>query len=494
MKFLLLLIIILTAVLRIYDIETKNMWFDEVYSWKLSQKSVTEIVSDTSGDIHPPLYYIVLKYWTIIFTDSILSMRILSVITSLLSIFFIYKISKIVFNKNYLIVFVLLLYAVSPVNIFYSQEIRMLNLNLFLCLGSIFYFLISLKDRSYKNLFLFVLFSVLAIYTHYFAFLILFTEFIILLLLVLTKTKKFSETKKLYISIFLINLFYTPWYPVFLQQVSKGQPWRTVLTIKDSGINFLDYFKHLFLSVYYSFEPGYIDYLATFITYFILAFLLYSLFRFFNSKEKLGKDYNYIILFFFIPLIIASIISFRQTILFSRYLSILIPFLLITILFFSDKNLRKKFTVTLFIFLFSVSCLGAYVNYRNEFKNNDYRKIISYIEENFTDGDQILTEPHFMGWSIEYYRKHSHSSLPLPLIFGWNIDMQLDSLKNRNDLKNLWIIQDYSSLENEKYDSTFSRMEFMGFIISKDKTFYLVPSKVNVSKYTRSEIKNDRKY
>jgi len=61
-KIILLLIIILTAALRLYDIETKNMWFDEVYSWKLSQKTAVEIIEDTSGDIHPPLYYIVLKY------------------------------------------------------------------------------------------------------------------------------------------------------------------------------------------------------------------------------------------------------------------------------------------------------------------------------------------------------------------------------------------------------------------------------------------------
>ena len=249
MKFILLIIIILTAVLRIYDIEIKNMWFDEVYSWKLSQKSVTVIVSDTSGDIHPPFFYIVLKYWTELFNDSILSMRLLSVLTSLLSIIFIYKISKIVFNKNYLVIFILLLYAVSPVNIFYSQEVRMLSLNLFLCLGSVYYFLISFKDSSFKNLLLYILFSVLAIYTHYFAFLIIFTEFIILILKVFTKTEKFSETKKLFISVFLINLFYLPWYPVFFQQVSKGQPWRTVLTFKDSGINFLDYFKHIFLEL-----------------------------------------------------------------------------------------------------------------------------------------------------------------------------------------------------------------------------------------------------
>ncbi len=461
------------------------MWFDEVYSWKLSQKTAVEIIEDTSGDIHPPLFYIVLKYWTGLFSDSILSMRLLSVLLGMLSLIFVYKISRLVFKTDKSVIFVLLLYAVSPVNIFYSQEIRMLNLNLFLTLGSVYYFLKSMDENSVKNLVWFVLFSFAAVYTHYFSLLILFTAFVILILKIFSKQNTFRELRGKFTAIIIVNVLYIPWYPVFFSQVSKGQPWRTVNSIQDTGHNFLNYFKDNFLSVYYEFEPIHIQYLSSFVSYFILAYLMYCLFRFLNSEENILSDFNYIILFFYLPLTIALIISFKQNIILSRYLSIIIPYLLMTIIFFSDILFKRKIQILLFIFLFCVSSTGVYINYINDFKNNDYRKVISFIEENYNNNNIIITEPHFMGWVIEYHTKHSETKLPVPETFGWDLKMQLDSLKNRNDIDKFWLILDYSSLANEDYDSAEKVLNQMGFKKSVEKTFYVIPAKVSAEYYVR---------
>ncbi|MBS1517564.1 MAG: glycosyltransferase family 39 protein [Bacteroidetes bacterium] len=485
-KIFLLLIIILSAVLRIYDIETKNMWFDEIFSWKLSQSSFKDIIIQTSGDIHPPFYYMLLSIWTSVFSDSIFSMRMMSVLFGILSIVFIYRISGMIFESKTSVFFVLLLYAVSPVNIFYSQEVRMLNLNLFLCLGSVYFFLMSLKNNSGRYILLFILFSVLAVYTHYFALLIVFTEFIVLLLKIIFRKSSFKNLKKQFAGLIAVNILFIPWYPVFFRQVSKGQPWRTVLSFKDTGLNFLAYFKDVFLSAYFSFEPSYIQYLSVFISYIILAYLLYSLFKYISSGENMMNDFNYTVLFFYIPLAIALLISFRQSIVFSRYLSIIIPFFIITLLFFSDRLYKKKFTVVLFMFLFAVSSLGTYINYENKFKNNDYRKITAYLEENIISGDKIIPEPHFMGFGIEYYIKHSVTRLPGPETLGWDLKMQLDSIRNRPDISSFWLILDYSSLENENYYTAEKDLKDIGYEKKESRTFYIIPAKVSVSRYIKS--------
>lgn len=484
-----MLIIILTAALRLYDIETKNMWFDEVYSWKLSQKTAVEIIEDTSGDIHPPLYYIVLKYWTGFFSDSVLSMRLLSVLPGLLSLIFVYKISRLLFKADEPVIFVMLLYAVSPVNLFYSQEIRMLNLNLFLTLGSVYYFLLSLKDNSVKYLILFVLFSFTAVYTHYFSLLILFTAFVILIFKIISKQNTFRDLRGKFAAIIIVNILYIPWYPVFFSQISKGQPWRKVNSLQDTGHNFLNYFKDNFLSVYKEFEPIHIQYLSAFISFFILAYLLYCLFRFLNSDEEVMSDFNYIILFFYLPLLIALIISFKQNIILSRYLSIIIPYMIITIIFFSSMLFKRKVQILLFLFLFCVSSIGVYINYNNNFKNNDYRKVISYIEENYNNNNNniIIVEPHYMGWVIEYHTKHSETKLPVPEIFGWDLKMQLDSLNNRKEIDKFWLILDYSSLSNKDYSSAEKVLNQMGFKKSQEKTFYVIPAKVSAGYYVRND-------
>ncbi|MCY7362115.1 MAG: hypothetical protein LH629_08640, partial [Ignavibacteria bacterium] len=173
-------------------------------------------------------------------------------------------------------------------------------------------------------------------------------------------------------------------------------------------------------------------------------------------------------------------------ILLSRYLSITIPFLYILIVYsifynFNDSIIFKKKTSIIILILFIITnFLGIYIYNNNNFKNNDYRKIISHIESGYNEGDQIIAEPHFMGWSIDYHIRHNKSELTKPEVYGWNLKMQTDSLKNITGKKNYWFITDYSSLENNNYDSLANIMKSVGYTRISEKTFYVIPSKVKV--------------
>lgn len=471
--------------LRLFNIEQKNLWFDEVYSWKISQGNLVQILSQTSGDIHPPLYYIVLKLWMIFFSDSIISMRSLSALLGVISIYFIYKISKMFLNNDLKIFFVLMLYTFSPLNIYYSQEVRMFNLNLFLCLGSVFYYFRFINTPSNKLGLLYLIFTILALYTHYFAFFILFTEVFILLTYFFNKNVSLVIIKKYLFYFFLINFFYVPWYPVLYNQVKKGQPWRTEQTFIQVIISEINYFKEIFLSTYYIYEGWVIYYFSSFFGLFIIIYIFFSLFKILNSKTFFANKSNEIILFVLIPLLLATIISINQSITFSRYLSITIPYLFITLIYFLFKFNKYKTAILISIFLLGVSCYGVYINFDNDFKNNDYREIISYLEENYNSGDEILVEPHFMQWGIEYYINHNNSNLKHPKILGWNLNMQVDSLMKTPDIKNVWFVVDYSSLEKNNYGFLDDILKPAGFKKVKAKSFYIVPAKVKVEYYKK---------
>ena len=47
-----------------------SVWFDEAFSVYLARFNIAEIVHFTSLDVHPPLYYWLLKGWTVIFGHS----------------------------------------------------------------------------------------------------------------------------------------------------------------------------------------------------------------------------------------------------------------------------------------------------------------------------------------------------------------------------------------------------------------------------------------
>ncbi|MGB4850969.1 MAG: glycosyltransferase family 39 protein [Ignavibacteria bacterium] len=485
-KLIFLFIFLLAAALRIYNIEQKNLWFDEIFSWHISEGSIEQIVAETSGDIHPPFYYLVLKLWISFFSDSIFSMRMLSVLFGLLSMIFIYRISDKIFKNNSVTIVVLLLYAVSPVNIYYSQEARMLNLNLFLCAGSVYYFYELISKTSFKNGMLYFTFTLLAIYTHYFSLLIFFTEFLIALIFYFTKGKDKRSLINFFISAALINLFYAPWYPVFFSQSAKGQPWRTDQTLIQSCLNAAGYFKDVFLSTYYAFENSFFIYFANLTGIVLTIFILTSVILNFKNKKKLFSGSDYLILFFIVPYVIAILISMKQSILLSRYLSILIPFLLFMLIYFSIKLYSKKFYFVFIAFLILESSLGIYILNNNNFKNNDYRRIITYIENNFNKGDMIIAEPHFMGWSINYHIKHNLSDLTPPVVFGWDLGMQLDSVRVKKDVNGICFITDYSSLGRTNYDSLPQIMTGLGYSRRSFKTFYILPEKVRVDFYSKN--------
>jgi len=475
--------------LRIYNLEQKNPWFDEIYSWKISNLTFTEIIFKTGQDIHPPLYYFTLKIWMSIFGDSLFAIRMLSVMFGLLSMFFIFKICKIIFNDNLPVLLVLLLYAVSPLNIYYSQEVRMLNMNLFLCLGSVYFFILNLKSYNLRNSIFYCLFSFLSFYTHYFALLIFITQ--ILIIFFEFRSNTIDKNKfKTYLKIFSVPvILYIPWIPYFITQITKGQPWRTSMSFIEILESVYKYFKEIFFSPYVHFEDKFVYWFSTVLTVIIMLVFLIRVIKFYKSDSKNDRVLFYVSLLFLIPLLIALLISMKQSILLSRYLSIIVPYLLIAkvALYFKMKMKYKIYVLILILIISSV--YGVLIHNRNDFKNNDYRRITTYIQENdFNPGkDLLIVEPHYMGWMVEYEVKQDNVNLTNPVDFGWNLNQIKDSIKikSNDNLESFWMILDYSSMEKNDYDNFNNFVDSLGYKSIASKTFYVIPEKVSVTHYVK---------
>jgi mannosyltransferase len=80
------LILVAGLLLRLHTASTRSIWFDEAWSWRMSQFPLAELIERTAADVHPPLYYLLLKAWTAAFGDSPLAMRSLSALFGVLTI------------------------------------------------------------------------------------------------------------------------------------------------------------------------------------------------------------------------------------------------------------------------------------------------------------------------------------------------------------------------------------------------------------------------
>ncbi|GIV83227.1 MAG: hypothetical protein KatS3mg052_0234 [Candidatus Roseilinea sp.] len=117
-------ILILAIVLRVHKIGAQSLWYDEGNSARIAERSLALIVEGAAGDIHPPLYYIALKYWRAVFGESEAALRSFSAVCSVLTVLFAYLIGRDAFGRHVGLVAAFLL-AVMPFAIYYAQEARM---------------------------------------------------------------------------------------------------------------------------------------------------------------------------------------------------------------------------------------------------------------------------------------------------------------------------------------------------------------------------------
>ncbi|MEN5302151.1 glycosyltransferase family 39 protein [Pseudomonas sp. TWI628] len=110
-----ILIVVLACIVRLYHITSPVLWMDEAYSVLLARFSVPEILFHVTRDVHPPLYYLLLHYWIIVFGDSLLAVRGLSVVVSAMAIA-----QRLANRRAALLTGVI--FALLPIAVRYSQE------------------------------------------------------------------------------------------------------------------------------------------------------------------------------------------------------------------------------------------------------------------------------------------------------------------------------------------------------------------------------------
>lgn len=179
----LILVLLLALGLRLYRIESQSLWNDEGTSVALAARDLVTITRSAANDIHPPLYYYVLHFWMAICGDSELAVRSLSALLGTLLVLLIFALGRSMADGAVGLV-ASFLAALSPFQIYYSQETRMYALAAFLGAVSMYAFtyLLSVWRRTIHTTdapvsgfrrclpcAAYATATILLLYTHYFA-------------------------------------------------------------------------------------------------------------------------------------------------------------------------------------------------------------------------------------------------------------------------------------------------------------------------------------
>lgn len=209
-------LIALTCLLPLIAVFNSNLWFDEAYSVGLVNQNWGNLIVSGANDVHPILYYIMLKLFTMIFGNQLVVFRIFSLIPIVLLSIFSYTHIRKEFGEKVGMYFSFILLFL-PTTLHYSTQIRMYSWIMFFIAVTAFYaYKVFQEIEKKQNWIIFAIFSVLSAYTHYFG---LFTIGIINLILIyyiVKKKKEFWKKWFLYAAIQLIA--YIPGLLIFLLQ------------------------------------------------------------------------------------------------------------------------------------------------------------------------------------------------------------------------------------------------------------------------------------
>lgn len=166
-------ILALALVIRLLGIASRPIWYDEAFAILFSQKGPSAMLYGTlaptgagSADIHPLGYYTLLWLWMKIFGDSLIAVRLLSILAGLVSVYLVYLIALEALNDIKSAELSMLLAALAPFPIHYAQEIRMYSfLSMWLLLATYSYQRGS-KTGNWRWWGLFSIFTAFAQYTH----------------------------------------------------------------------------------------------------------------------------------------------------------------------------------------------------------------------------------------------------------------------------------------------------------------------------------------
>lgn len=161
------LIMVLAAALRFYQIDSPHLDADESLTVELANLEFGTLLEELQNG-RPPVQIILLHFWMRLFGTSDLASRGLSAVIGVLSVPFVYLIGNRLFGRDVGLVSAILL-ALGFAHIFHSQEVRYYSVLAFMVLVAAHFYIRALDTGRRQDFALFTVFSILAVYTHYYA-------------------------------------------------------------------------------------------------------------------------------------------------------------------------------------------------------------------------------------------------------------------------------------------------------------------------------------
>lgn len=469
-----------------------NASHDEQYTMLMNRFSIPEMIRIIANeDGHPPFSYLYAKFWCVLFGGdayNILPMRIATLFSFfMLALLGVFPVRRLLGDKVALI-FIASVFLL-PSAYFFAMNMRMYPLAVFLIMGTFIYAMLMVYKPKKFDWLWFGVFSLLSLYTHYYA-AILTVVIWGIVFIDLIRLKKYKTLKKFFLGGVVISLMYLPWLFAFIQQYQNMKE------------NWFPTMNHLFGAVKGAFMIYHspVDVFDMFAEFFgILCWLL--VFEFLIDKDK--KNITHVVVkravWVFWSIYIISVLSsiFFRPNLVAKYMSIPVGLLYLSVAITFVHF--KKYRTMLLLFLFPVFLVG-YSEFYLKANDENYEKTKHYIQTNMSKDTLVLYDDSRGHLVMMFYGKDAklYSTLykKYLVLYKDEVLKEEDNIKDLSKYKDiyhlsvLWWDNEYGGCDASfaaKYESKFYCFNKLDVkqaekLIEKKKSFRIL-SLGNVQKH-----------
>jgi len=455
---LLILILLIGLGLRIYHLGHESLWLDEAVTISGAGTNLANIFhSFWTMDYNPSLFWLILHYWMQIFGTSEFATRFLSVIFGLGDLLMVYMIGKLIFNRKIGLLATLLM-ALSIFHIAYSQEARMYSLLMFLSLASMYFFIELLNKKGVKYIYGYIIFSILALYSHTFGFLIIIVQNIYYFSLY-QKLKKTLKLKYWILIQALLMVLILPWFILLYRQIaiSDNDVWKLPFKLINLAYIVEDFAGSRLLLLIFTLS------------------ILAAVFSEISFKRLLtrGKNIFLLLLWLVVGIVTPFFISyfFASMYLSAKYSIVALPafYLLVAK---GLSNIKNKYFFNLILMAIIILASINIWSYFSDTHKDQWREAVAYIESRAETKDLLVFVYGYHQIPYDYYGKR-HDLEKKSLLTNYRVlkteDLNNLNLKAENQQK-IWIILN-QPIENCNYQEVFDNY-LKGYSLSQFTQFY----------------------
>ncbi len=415
--------------LRLGRLAWQPLWWDEGYSVYFATEPLGRMLWLTAHDIHPPLYYALLHLWTLLFGSGPVALRLLSVAIGTLAVAALAWFARVLYPERRRVHWVApLLLAVSPIHLYYSQEVRMYALALLLGILATGWLWRAVEQllagaSARRALLLHALLAALALYTLYYMALLFAVEALWALWLLRRKRAALYAVIVAYAAVFLA---YLPWLVYALPRLYSyvGQK---IGADSDQPLNLIEYIlRHgralLAGHVAPTASLAWASLLPALAAIALLLALAYVK-RNGADRDLLPNPTRALLLFTLAPAAAAFLLNLRLPFFpegGERLLLFVLPFVLLLLARAADVawDAQRSAAAAAVGVLTLSGLFGAVLFYTTpRYVKDDYRPVIAQVVQQGAPNDSFLA---IFPWMVGYWRAYAPSDMtgPTPLLLG----------------------------------------------------------------------------